>query len=74
MTERHTPLQAYRCVYLCDVCGSEMESTGHVLLSFPPQYPHRCSNDHSVILGSSYPRIEYLPYTGLAAASTTGAV
>ena len=31
---------------LCDICGSTMQydDGGRVLMSYPPQYPHTCSN------------------------------
>lgn len=29
---------------ICDKCGSKMEPTGMVLMSYPAQYPYECSN------------------------------
>lgn len=29
----------------CPFCGSRMKFTGEVLLSYPAQYPHKCTND-----------------------------
>ena len=45
MSERETKVETYQVRLFCDGCAdSEMEFTGAVLMSNPPQYPHRCPN------------------------------
>lgn len=45
----------------CDYCGEEMEATGGVLLSDPPQYVHVCPkcNAKQNIRNKQYPYIKY---------------
>jgi rubrerythrin len=47
--------------WICDECGTgKMEPIGHVLLSDPPQYPHKCPHcGHRAILAQTYPTIRY---------------
>ena len=45
----------------CDYCGEEMEATGEVLLTYPPQYVHVCPkcNAKQNIRNKQYPYIKY---------------
>lgn len=44
----------------CDECGEEMEFTGMVLASHPPQYPHACPKcGHRTMAVEKYPKVRY---------------
>lgn len=44
----------------CDVCDEEMEFTGMVLTSYPPQYPHSCPKcGHRITTTEQYPKVRY---------------
>lgn len=53
-----------KCVMVhlyCDKCGTELEHTGKVLLSYLPQYSYVCPQcGHEEYHSNSYPRIEYV--------------
>lgn len=41
----------------CDNCGTEMQSTGIALTTYPAQYPHKCPNcGEQVTMMELYPR------------------
>jgi len=63
MSEHVTEMTAHRVNYVCDSCGEGfMRPTNAVLMSDPPQYPHRCSScDTPKTFRVLYPRIEYRP-------------
>lgn len=45
----------------CDKCGTEMEHTGSVYLTYPPRYPHVCPKcGHQETCNKKYPCIEYV--------------
>lgn len=46
---------------LCSVegCYEELVYQNFVYTTYPPQYPHRCSNGHIENLRKVYPLIEY---------------
>lgn len=47
---------------LCDFCGDELHSTGSVLCSMPPKYPHKCNScGNEENLDKNFPTIEYKP-------------
>lgn len=53
-------VETYRCTLICDKCGTEMESDGTVLCSYPAQYPHFCPKcGEKRITLTQYPTIEY---------------
>lgn len=58
--EKKTELIPYRVELICD-CGGQMLPTGVILLSDPPQYPHRCNKcgKEETCWDSKYPYIEY---------------
>ena len=44
MAEIEQEVKTFTVNYLCDECGEGyMESTGSILISNPPQYPHKCN-------------------------------
>lgn len=44
MAETKLPVQTVQVDYTCDECGKgQMRFGGVTLTSYPPQYPHRCS-------------------------------
>lgn len=47
--------------YKCDICNKGyLESTGVALLSYPPQYPHDCSNcGKGKVFKHKYPFMDY---------------
>ena len=48
---------------ICDKCGKgEMRPTGKVLMSNPPQYPHKC-----VVCGNTENLLHQYPYQRLVA-------
>lgn len=55
-----SPVEMVDETYDCDECGSEMKwgenGVGVELACWPPLYPHRCENGHTVNLPASYPR------------------
>jgi hypothetical protein len=66
MPETRTALQPVRLDYTCDDCGQgQMHGTSMVLLSSPPQYPHRCDvcGAEKTFGGASYPRVEFVDVT-----------
>lgn len=45
----------------CNKCETEMEPTGVVLCSFPPQYEHYCPNcNNRLNVSKSYPSVKYV--------------
>lgn len=42
--ESRSNIQLVKVVLHCDGCGGRMEGTGSVLLTYPPKYPHKCSD------------------------------
>jgi len=61
MSERETKVETYQVRLFCDSCpSSEMEFTGDMLASNPPQYPHRCPTCAKVTRErTKYPLIRY---------------
>lgn len=63
MAEFKEKLIPIRISYRCDMCKEgEMLPTDAILCSYPPQYPHKCSNSectHVEIFLVSYPYITY---------------
>lgn len=58
-SERRVPAQAYVVRLYCD-CGTEMEPTGQVLTTDPPQYPHHCSScNRRTVQGKPFPYVDY---------------
>ena len=44
MLKKKVIKRAYIQVAICDKCGSEMQSTGMCLTSYPAKYPYKCTN------------------------------
>ncbi len=63
MCEIARRVDTYKIFYSCPKCKiGELEPTGSQLSSYPPQYPHKCSNkgcNHEEIFRCTYPKIEY---------------
>lgn len=61
--EKRTEVKAYRVDLTCESCGEgTMERCdGGMLMSDPPQYPHRCTEcgAETHVTGTKYPYMEY---------------
>lgn len=45
----------------CDKCETEMQPTGAVLCSYPPQYEHYCPKcNYRLNTSKSYPSVKYV--------------
>lgn len=57
--ERSEVVTPKRLRMFCD-CGEEMEFTGRTLMTFPPQYVHKCKScGEEARLASQYPYISF---------------
>ena len=63
MAEIKTEVKVYKIEYVCDECKDGfLLPTGRELLSYPPQYPHKCSNplcNRQITFRQRYPRTVY---------------
>jgi hypothetical protein len=61
MAEREAPAIPVWVDYICDKCNTGlMERSGPVLMTSPPQYPHKCNHCADVKrLTKSYPEIRH---------------
>lgn len=57
--EKEKEVKAYKITYLCDKCGEEVKFTGITLMSYPPQYEHKCKCGETYYLKKSYPSVKY---------------
>ena len=58
--EQLIEVKAFRSVYLCDTCGTEMEWNGVCYTSNPPLYPHVCPKCFATrTFSTHYPTIVY---------------
>lgn len=62
MPETRKPVQPVSVDYVCDECGTgKMRFGGIVWDSYPPQYPHGCTNcKANKVFHRTYPYIAYL--------------
>ena len=44
MMESRDNVQLVKVMLYCDGCGGRMISTGSVMLTYPPKYPHKCDD------------------------------
>ena len=51
-------VKVYATRLFCNECGEEMK-TKFMLPTHPPQYEHRCENDHRIRMLEQYPLLEY---------------
>lgn len=60
-----TPVKVIQVNYHCDECpDGSMLPTGITLTSYPPQYPHKCTNCGATkTFNTIYPYLEYIPET-----------
>lgn len=59
-SKRLDEVRSFRATVYCPRDDEELEATGYMLTSAPPQFPHKCQRcGYSVNLDASYPRIEY---------------
>lgn len=61
MAETFTPVRPVSVDYECDKChNGHMRSTGVMLTSDPPQYPHECDEcGHAQTFDRMYPYVYY---------------
>lgn len=61
--EKIAESKVFQVLMICDKCGKgEMRQTGTVLMSNPPQYPHKC-----VVCGNTENLLHRYPYQRLVA-------
>lgn len=62
MAQTKIPVQAVQVDYVCDECGEgKMRMLNTQLLTYPPQYPHRCTYCYAEkTFRVGYPYIEYV--------------
>lgn len=57
---KSTPAGVFIQRAYCDVCGEELEPEGMMLMTDPPQYPHKCTGcGAEEILQERYPKVSY---------------
>lgn len=61
--ERETECEVVTFELECDACGGTLVFTGEVLLSSPPQFPHKCDKCGIVrnVLDRPYPHTRVVP-------------
>jgi hypothetical protein len=72
MGEERFVVKPYGVRYKCD-CGGEMKPSSHILMSFPPQYPHECEKcGKGVDLSERYPTVKWEEIMESSQAATGG--
>ena len=58
MEEKKLMMKTFLLKMICE-CGGEFRAGNEVLMSYPPQYPHKCTKcgEERTFSGKSYPRL-----------------